>query len=119
MKKILKISLVVGVVLIALNVYGVVNSPFHKKNVQRKTVTFDLIDQNNIDLSVYDANDKLMHTEKISSNGQAVRTYNMNSFAEGVYYLVEESNSKITKYEIVVNSNRATIMTNPLSEVSK
>lgn len=119
MKKILKISLVVGVVLVALNVYGVVKSPFSKKDVQKKTVTFDLLNQNNIDLSVYDANNKLMHTENISSNGQSVRTYNLKTFAEGVYYLVEESDSKITKYEIVVADDKATIMSNPYSEVSK
>ncbi len=119
MKKILKISLVLAVVLVALNVYGVVNSPFHKKNEQRKMVNFGVSDKNNIDVSVYDANDKLLYTENVNSNAKLVRTYDLTGVAEGIYYLVSESESKITKYEILVNADTATIMSIPFSEVTK
>lgn len=51
--------------------------------------------------------------------GKIVRSYDLNNFDEGVYYLVEESNSKIIKYEVLVLDDSATIMTDPIAEVDK
>ena len=120
MKKILKISLVLGIVLLAMNVYGVaVNFVSHKTNRQEKMVMFGLNDKNKIDLSIYDANEKLIHRENVSSNGKFMGTYDLNTLPEGLYFLVAESKTKTTKYEILVAGETATIMSKPLSEVSK
>jgi hypothetical protein len=120
MKKILKISLMLGIVLLAMNVYAVaINFSFHKKFRQEKMVTFGLNDNNKIALSIYDADDKLIHTESVYVNGKMCWTYDLNNFPEGLYYLVAESKSKITKYEVLVVGEKATIMSDPLSVVSK
>jgi len=120
MKKIFKISLVLGIVLLAMNVYAVaVNFSLHNKFRQEKMVSFGLDGKDQIKISIYDADEKLIHSEKLAVDGKIVRSYDLNNFNEGVYYLVEESKSKITKYEVLVLNDSATIMSDPLSEVVK
>lgn len=120
MKKILKISLVTGVVLLAMNVYAVaVNFSFRNEFRQEKMISFGLDDTNQVKISIYDTNEKLIHSESLVVEGKIVRSYDLNNFDEGVYYLVEESNSKIIKYEVLVLDDSATIMTDPIAEVDK
>lgn len=120
MKKILKISLVLGIVLLAMNVYAVaVNFSLHNKFRQEKMISFGLEDKDQVKISIYDANDKLIHSESLAVDGKLVRSYDLNNFNEGVYYLVEESKTKITKYEVLVLNDSATIMSDPFSEVVK
>ena len=120
MKKILKISLVLGIVLLAMNVYAVaVNFSLHNKFRQEKMISFGLEDSDVTKISIYDANDKLIHTENVLVDGKLVRSYDLNNFREGVYYLVEESKTKISKYEVLVLDDSATIMSDPFTVVDK
>lgn len=117
MKKILKISLVTAVVLLAMNVYAVaVNFSFRNEFRQEKMISFGLDDTDQVKISIYDTNEKLIHSESLMVKGKIVRSYDLNNFDEGVYYLVEESNSKIIKYEVLVLNDSATIMTDPIAE---
>ncbi len=119
MKKIFKISLVLGIVLLAMNVYAVaVNFSLHNQFRQEKMISFGLEDEDQISVSIYDADDKLIHTENVLVDGKLVRSYDLNNFKEGVYYLVEESKTKVIKYEVLVLDDSATIMSDPLSEVA-
>lgn len=120
MKKILKISLVLGIVLLAMNVYAVaVNFSLHNKFRQEKMISFGLEDSDETKISIYDANDQLIHTENVIVDGKLVRSYDLNNFREGVYYLVEESATKISKYEVLVLDDSATMMTDPFLVVNK
>lgn len=120
MKKILKISLVLGIVLLAMNVYAVaVNFSLHNKFRQEKMISFGLEDSDETKISIYDANDQLIHTENVMVDGKLVRSYDLNNFREGVYYLVEESATKISKYEVLVLDDSATMMTDPFLVVNK
>lgn len=128
MKKILKLSFVLIVVLLAISTRA--TGVKHSKNVKvsaKKMVTFALKDENKATVSMYDANNKLLHTENIytlnlnplKSDNKIVKSYDLNPLADGVYYLVAESKSKIVKYEILVANETATIMSDPYSETSK
>ena len=120
MKKILKLSLVLAVVLTAMNVRaGEIDFSLNVKKGQGKTVTFVLNDINKIDLSIYDATEKLIHTEKITSNGNINRTYDLDALPEGTYFLDAESEMKIARYEISVVGKTATLKSNAVSEVFK
>jgi hypothetical protein len=120
MKKILKISLVIGVVLLAMNVYAVaVNFSLHNKFRQEKMISFGLDSSDELKISIYDADDKLIHAECLMVDGKIVRSYDLNNFNEGVYSLVEESKTKITKYEVLVLTDSATIMSDSFSEAVK
>ncbi len=128
MKKILKLSFVLIVVLLAISTRA--TGVKHSKNVKvsaKKMVTFALKDENKATVSMYDANNKLLHTENIytlnlnplKSDNKIVKSYDLNPLADGVYYLVAESKSKVVKYEILVANETATIMSDPYSETSK
>ncbi|MFA9192037.1 hypothetical protein AAGV28_11725 [Flavobacterium sp. FZUC8N2.13] len=128
MKKIVKLSLVVMVVLIAMNTRATgVKISKNEKASSKKMVTFALNDINKANVSIYDANDKLLHTEKVytlnlnplKSDTKIVKTYDLNPLADGVYYLVAESKAKTVIYEILVVNETATIMSDPYSEVYK
>ena len=128
MKKILKLSLVVMVVLIAISTRA--TGVKHSKDVKassKKMVTFALKDVNKASVSMYDSNNKLLHTENVymldlnplKSDEKIVKTYDLNPLADGVYTLVDESSTKVVKYEILVVNETATIMSDPISEVNK
>lgn len=128
MKKILKLSFVLIVVLLAISTRA--TGVKHSKNVKvsaKKMVTFALKDENKATVSMYDANNKLLHTENVytlnlnplKSDNKIVKSYDLNPLADGVYYLVAESKSKVVKYEILVANETATIMSDPYSETSK
>ncbi|RVT79736.1 hypothetical protein EOD40_01095 [Flavobacterium sufflavum] len=128
MKKILKLSFVLMVVLIAMNTHATgVKISKSEKASSKKMVTFALNDINKANVSIYDANNKLLSTENVytlnlnplKSNEKIVKTYDLNPLADGVYYLVAESKTKTVKYEILVVNETATIMSDPYSEVNK
>ena len=128
MKKIVKLGFVFMVVLIAMSTYatGVKIYKDEKANSKKK-VTFALNDINKANVSIYDANDKLLHKENVytlnlnplKSDNKIVKTYDLNPLTDGVYYLVAESKTKVVKYEILVVNETATIMSDPYSEVYK
>lgn len=128
MKKILKLSFVLMVVLIAMNTRATgVKISKNEKASSKKMVTFAVNDINKANVSIYDANNKLLHTEKVytlnlnplKSDEKIVKTYDLNPLADGVYYLVADSKTKTVKYEILVVNETATIMSDPYSEVHK
>lgn len=128
MKKILKLSIVLMVILIAINTRATgVKISKEEKASSKKTVTFALNDINKANVSIYDANDKLLHTEKVytlnlnplKSTDKIVKTYDLNPLADGVYHLVADSKTKTVKYEILVVNGTATIMSDPYVEINK
>jgi hypothetical protein len=70
-------------------------------------------------LSIYDADDKLIHSESVNSKKDFNRTYDLKAFPEGTYFLVAESDSKISKYKISVVGETASLATSAISEVYK
>lgn len=110
MKKILKFGLVLVVVLTAINVQAAgVDFSLNVKKGEGKTVIFALDKMDNIELSIYDANKELIHSESIKSKGIINRTYDLNNLPEGTYFLEAESDVKIARYKIVVVGETATL----------
>ena len=120
MKKMLKFSLVIATVLTAMNVSALGNDfSLDVKKGQGKTVTFALNEINKVELSIYDLDNKLIHSENVNANGNIKRTYDLNALPEGTYFLVAESDTKIAKYEISVVGQTAVLASNAVSEVYK
>ena len=74
-----------------------------------KTVSFSLFEAKDIKISLYTANDELLFSEKVDSNGNINRKYDLNAFPNGTYTLEAESAAKITSYDIIVLNNEAKI----------
>lgn len=120
MKKISKFSLVLVVTLLTMNMHaGTVDFTLNVKKEQGKMVTFALNQIEKIDLSIYDADDKLIHSENVDSKKDIKRTYDLKALPEGTYFLQAESDSKISRYEISVVGETALLSADAVSEVYK
>jgi hypothetical protein len=120
MKKISKFSLVLIVTLLTMNMHaGTVDFTLDVKKEQGKMVTFALNQIEKIDLSIYDADDKLIHSENVDSKKDIKRTYDLKALPEGTYFLQAESDSKILRYEISVVGETASLSGDAVSEVYK
>jgi hypothetical protein len=120
MKKILKFSLVLLVALTTMNLHaGTVDFTVNVKKELGKMVTFALNMTNKVDLSIYDANDKLIHSETVDSKKNIDRTYDLKALPDGTYFLVAESDMKISRYKISVAGETASLSENAISEVYK
>ena len=110
MKKISKFSLVLVVTLLTMNMHaGTVDFTLDVKKEQGKMVTFALNQINKIDLSIYDANDKLIHSENVNSKKDINRTYDLKAFPKGTYFLEAESDTKVSRYEISIVGETASL----------
>ncbi|MDD5148890.1 MAG: T9SS type A sorting domain-containing protein [Flavobacterium sp.] len=121
MKKILKFSLVLVVAFTTMNLHaGTVDFTIGVKKEQGKIVTFALENMiSTIDLSIYDAEGKLIHSEKVNSKKNINRTYDLNALPKGTYFLEVESDFKISRYIISVIGETASLSTEPTSEIYK
>jgi hypothetical protein len=120
MKKISKFGLMLGVTLLTMNSYaGTLDFTLDVKKEQGKKVTFALDKMDKIDLSIYDVDGKLIHSEKFDSQKNINRTYDLKALPEGTYFLEAESDTKISTYEISVVGATAKLSDNPVSEVYK
>lgn len=108
------------VALTTMNLHaGTVDFTLNVKKEQGKMVTFALNMTNKIDLSIYDANDKLIHSEMVNSKKNIDKTYDLKALPDGIYFLVAESEMKISRYKISVAGATATLSENAISEVYK
>lgn len=120
MKKISKLSLMLGVTLLTMNLYaGTVDFTLDVKKEQGKMVTFALNKMNKVDLSIYDVEGKMIHSEKVDSQKILNRTYDLRALPEGTYFLEAESDAKISRYEISVVGATASLSANAISEIYK
>lgn len=121
MKKISKFGLMLGVTLLTMNLYaGTAEFTLDVKKEQgKKMVTFALNKMSKVDLSIYDAEGKLINFEKVDSQKNINRTYDLRALPEGTYFLEAESDMKISRFEISVVGEIATLSANPISEIYK
>lgn len=120
MKKISKFGLMLGVTLLTVNLYaGTVDFTLDVKKEQGKMVTFAFKKMDKVDLSIYDAEGKMIHTEKVDSQKNIKRTYDLNALPEGTYFLEAESDMKVSRYEISVVGVTASLSATAISEIYK
>ena len=121
MKKILKFSLVLAAVVLTAVQAHAGNADFSLDLIKEegKTVSFSLKEIKKIDLSIYDINDGLIYQEKVISEDNINRTYDLTALPDGIYFLKAESDLKISKYKIEVVGNKAKLSTDAISEMYK
>ena len=121
MKKILKFSLVLAAVVLTATQAHAGNTDFSLDLIKEdgKTVSFSLKEIKKIDLSIYDTNDSLIYQEKVTSEDNINRTYDLTALPDGIYFLKAESDLKISKYKIEVVGNKAKLSADAISEVYK
>ena len=103
MKNLFKFSLVLGVALVTMNIHASeVDFSLDVKKEHGRIISFVISETNKLDLSIYDSEGKIVHAENVDSQTFIDRTYDLKALPEGIYFLVAESEYKISKYQISI-----------------
>ncbi|WP_281337013.1 T9SS type A sorting domain-containing protein [Flavobacterium eburneipallidum] len=117
MKKISKFGLMLGVALLTVNMNaGTVDSAL---SVKEKKVTFVSNEMDKVDLSIYDSEGKLLHSEMVDAKKNPARTFDLKALPEGTYFLETETDVKVSRYKISVLEKTASLSTTVVSEIYK
>lgn len=120
MKKILKFSLVLLVAFTSMGMHaGTPDFTLNVKKEEGKKVTFALKEMDNVTLSIYDAEEKLIYSEKVESPSNSYKTYDLRALPDGTYFLETESDTKISRYKISVQGKTAVLSAHAVSEIYK
>ena len=117
MKKLLKLSLMLAVVLTTAGMYAnATDFSLIVKKETGKTVHFALNTTEEIQLSIYDQDNVLVHAENISGGANLNRIYNLNALPKGVYFLEAETELKTVVFEIKSENNSPVFWLKPIAE---
>ena len=119
MKTILKLSLVVLTAMTSINTYAI-NDDFllNVKKSEGKEISFSVNEIQKANITIYDKSHEAIYNETVTGKGGIVRTYSLDEFPDGIYFLEVETNLKKVTHEIVVADN-AVLSRKALTEVYK
>jgi len=121
MKKIIKLSLVCAVLFSGMSTYAIDGNEDFNLHVLKngRVITFGLNQIQKANLAIYDKDGTLFYSENASGKDGILRTFSLQDFPDGTYFLEIEDNSKKVRYEIKVNDNVTTLSSKAISSVYK
>jgi len=121
MKKIIKLSLVCAVLFSGMSTYAIDGNEDFNLHVLKngKVITFGLNQTQKASLAIYDKDGTLFYSENASGKDGILRTFSLQDFPDGTYFLEIEDNAKKVRYEINVNNNVTTLSSKAISSIYK
>lgn len=120
MKTILKLSLVVLVAMTAMNTYAI-NGDF-LLNVSKgngKEISFSVNEIQKANVTITDKFHNVIYTEIATGKGGIQKTFSLEEFPDGIYFLEVETNSKKVTHEIVILNEVSSLSRKSVAEVLK
>ena len=124
MKKILKLSLVCAVLFSGMSTYAIDGNEDFNLHVLKKgngkLITFALNKVTKAKLAIYDKDDNLIYFENASGKEEGIlRTFSLEEFPEGTYFLEAEDKVKKVRHEITITDDTTVLSTKAVSSVYK
>ncbi|KUJ59683.1 secretion protein [Flavobacteriaceae bacterium CRH] len=121
MKKILKFSVVCAVLFSGMSTYAIDGNEDFNLHVLKngKVITFGLNQVQKANLAIYDQDGNLFYSENASGKEGILRTFSLQDFPDGTYFLEVEDNAKKVRYQISVNNDVTTLSPKAISSVYK
>jgi hypothetical protein len=120
MKTILKFSLVVLVAMSTMSTYAI-DGDF-LLNVKKGTgaaISFSVNEIQKANVTIYDKDHTVIFSEVATGKAGISKTYSLEEFPDGIYYLEVETNSKKVTHEIVISNEVSTLSRKSIAEVYK
>ncbi len=117
----IKLSLVCAVLLSGISTYAIDGNEDFNLHVLKngKMITFGLNQTQKAKLAIYDTDGTLLYSENASGKDGILRTFSLQEFPDGTYFLEVQDNAKKVRYEINVNNEIATLSSKAISSVYK
>ncbi|KAF2341379.1 secretion protein [Flavobacterium tistrianum] len=122
MKKIIRLSLVAALLFTGISTYaidGTADFNLHVIKANGKMITFGLNQTQKAYLAIYDKDGSLIYSETASGKDGILRTFSLEEFPEGTYFLEVENDTKKAKYEITITDDSSVLSKNAVSSVYK
>ncbi|MBS7256027.1 T9SS type A sorting domain-containing protein [Flavobacterium branchiicola] len=123
MKKILKLSLVCVILFTGISSYAIDGKidelNLHVLKGNGKLITFALNQTKKANLSIYDKQGNLIYSETASGKDGILRSFSLEEFPQGIYFLEIEDSAKKVRYEININDETSVLSSKAVSSVYK
>lgn len=120
MKKMLRLGLVLVATMTTMNTFASEGDFFlYVKKGNENEIRFSLNGIKKINLAVYDKENNLIYFENASGKDGILRTYRLDEFPPGTYFLEVENEVKKVRYEIIVTNQMASLSKKAVTEVYK
>jgi hypothetical protein len=120
MKTILKLSLAVLVAMTTMSTYAI-DGDFllNVKKGTGKEISFSVNEIQKANVTIYDKYHNVIYSETASGKEGILKTYSLEEFPDGVYFLEVETNLKKVTHEIVISNESTTLSRKSIAEVYK
>ncbi|WP_264565127.1 T9SS type A sorting domain-containing protein [Flavobacterium sp. N3904] len=120
MKTILKLRLAVLAAMTTMSTYAI-DGDFllNVKKGNGKEISFSVNEIQKASVTIYDKDHNLIYSEVATGKGGILKTYSLEEFPDGIYFLEVETNSKKVTHEIVIKNEVSTLSRKSLAEVYK
>jgi hypothetical protein len=120
MKTILKFSLAVLVAMTTMSTYAI-DGDFllNVKKGTGKEISFSVNEIQKANVTIYDKFHNVIYSETATGKGGILKTYSLEDFPDGVYFLEVETGVKKVTHEITVTGEVTTLARKSVAEVYK
>lgn len=120
MKTILKFSLVILVAMTTMSTYAIGGDfLLNVKKETGKEISFSVNEIQKANVTIYDKFHNVIYSETAAGKEGILRTYSLEEFPNGIYFLEVETNLKKVTHEIIVSNEMSTLSRKSIAEVYK